>query len=499
MQNDDAAHAAYRQLLAGERATDDDLRDMAYFYEGHPVDAGRIAELQYRNTGAPRALRDAVYDYVQARAWPRIANLLASLTPKERALADRSPDVLSMLAEYERQTRQPDAALRDLRRAAALPDASADVQAAYLWTLVDFGDDAELRSVVMRWRARSLDVATLWGPYAAALTRLNQPAEALRYFRRRAAASKGDPLWVLALADTEEAVGHGGTAWSLRRYVWTTLLPRDPDVGPLPAAAPRRGGLAVAVSSDDLERREELRERRVALSQLFEDGDAARRVLIEMLRADGARPGADALGQSVLGDVGKLPPVRLPADTANFVAQPETSRAANLVAQPETLRAANLVAQPETLRAANLVAQPDTPRAANSAVQPETPRVADEAGVTDGMSAPQQREQRQISSAAAEVALAWARSQESDPLAKAWLTHAYANRLTRPADAELAIALANRDVATIERILDAKDASRVPIADRIDGYETAGRPGEAEALAFAGSRARPRTTTCTNA
>ncbi len=459
LQNDEAAHEAYRQLLAGGHATDEDLGDMAYFYDGHPLDAGRIAELQYRNTGVPRALQDAIYYYVQARAWQRVANLLASLTPKERAVIDDTPDALSMVAEYERQTHQPDAALRDLRRAASLPGASPDVQSAYMWTLVDFGDDAELRATIVRWRDRSLQVAALWGPYAAGLVRLNQPNDALPYFRREAASSKGDPLWVLALADAEEAAGHDDTAWSLRSYVWTTLMPHDPDSGPLPAGAPRHGHLSVSLSNDDVERRDELRQRRVALSQLFENGDTSKRVLIEMLRADGEQSDTTELQASVLGNVGGLPPV----DTPN---------------------------------AAGGVAGADAPDAhAGRSPQVSGGKIGLAPSVdpltTAGMTPGQLREQRQISSAAIEVAVAWARSQESDPLAKAWLAHEYANRLTRPVDAELSVALADHDVKTINRILDSKGASRAQIADRVDGYEMADRQGEAEALAFTGLNGAP--------
>jgi hypothetical protein len=458
LENDDAAHLAYKNLLAGNHATDEDLGDMAYFYDGHPLDAGRIAELQYRNTGTPRALQDAVYYYVQARAWPRITNLLASLTPKERAIIDTTPEALSMIAEYERQTRQPQAALRDLRRAANLPGASPDVLSAYMWTLVDFGSDDELRDTIVRWHDRSINIAALWGPYAAGLVRLNRPAEALAYFRREASASKGDPLWVLALADAEEAAGQDESAWALRRYVWTRLLPRDPDADPLPSGAPRRGKLSVSLSNDDVERRDELRQRRVALSEMFENGDASKRVLIEMLRADGAQPDANSMQESVLGNIGKLPRVDTP-DVAGGVAVAD----APAVQSPQS-------------SGGKIKTRRTTP---------------DDPLVTAGMPPQQLQQQRQISSAAIEVAVAWAISKESDPLAKAWLAREYADRLTRPVDAELSVALADHDIPTINRILDSKESSRATIDNRIDGYEMADRQGEAQALAFSGLDGAP--------
>jgi hypothetical protein len=466
LENDDAAHLAYKNLLAGNHATDEDLGDMAYFYDGHPLDAGRIAELQYRNTGTPRALQDAIYYYVQARAWTRITNLLGSLTPKERAVIDNTPDALAMVAEYERQTRQPQAALRDLRRAANLPGSSPDVQSAYLWTLVDFGSDDELRDTIVRWRDRSLDVAALWGPYAAGLVRLNRPNDALGYFRREASASKGDPLWVLALADAEEAAGHDESAWALRRYVWTRLLPQDPDAEPLPVGAPRRGRLSVALSNDDVERRDELRQRRVALSELFENGDTSKRVLIEMLRADGEQADTSTMQESVLGNIGKLPRVDAPA-MAGGVAVADAPGANSPQSSGGKITRAQAAAAPASM------ASSDDPLA------------------TAGMPAQQLQQQRQISSAAIEVAVAWALSKESDPLAKAWLAREYANRLTRPVDAELSVALANQDISTVNRILDSKGSSRATIDNRIDAFEMADRQGEAEELAFSGLDGAP--------
>lgn len=486
LEDDEGAHLAYGRLLAGGHATDEDLGEMTYFYDGHPLDAGRIAELQYRNTGTPRALTDAIYYYVQARAWPRVRALLASLTPKERAIVQNSPDALSMIAEYERQTNQPDAALRDLRRAANLPGASSDVQAAYLWTVVDFGTDDELRLALLRWRDRSKDVAALWGPYAAALARLNQPNDALQYFRREAAASRGDPLWVLALADAEEAAGHDDLAWSLRRHVWARMLPADPDAMPLAPGAPRRGRLSASLSNDDVERRDEIRQRRATLSQLFENGDTSKRVLIDMLRADGEQGENAQMRQSVLGNVGKLPPVSEPDAGTARVALPaaaggvETANAPD--AKPGRTSGGKIAMRTvgSAMGGASAVAAVDT----DPNAPPSEPQDTD---VPPAIAT----QQRQISSAAVEVTVAWALSNESNEMAKAWLAREYANRLTRPVDAELSVALSEHDTKTINRILDSKGASRATIDNRIDAYEMADRQGEAEALAFYGLGGAP--------
>ncbi|HEY3598862.1 MAG TPA: tetratricopeptide repeat protein, partial [Paraburkholderia sp.] len=162
LQRDDDANEAYRHLLASGAATPEDLGEMTYFYDPYPIDAGRVAELRYRRDHTPRALQDAIFYYTDAQAFDRIATLLASLTPQERRAADASPGVLSTRAEYYRLIDQPLDALADLKRAVDLPGASSDLRASYLWTLVDYGSDADLRAALNRWRGNADQSSVLW-------------------------------------------------------------------------------------------------------------------------------------------------------------------------------------------------------------------------------------------------------------------------------------------------------------------------------------------------
>ncbi|MDF6884120.1 tetratricopeptide repeat protein, partial [Escherichia coli] len=150
-------------LLIGGRAEPDDLTTMIDFYDASPIDAGRLAELAFRKDGTMVHLQQAIYYYTRARAFRRIDGLLASLTPEQRKAAEQSAGVLGARAEYFRQSGQWDAAMRDLRRAVSLPDAGSDVKAAFLWGLLDSGQNAELKRALALWRGEAENDSAYWG------------------------------------------------------------------------------------------------------------------------------------------------------------------------------------------------------------------------------------------------------------------------------------------------------------------------------------------------
>ncbi|QCP54978.1 tetratricopeptide repeat protein [Trinickia violacea] len=101
------------------------------------------------------------------------------------------------------------------------------------------------------------------------------------------------------------------------------------------------------------------------------------------------------------------------------------------------------------------------------------------------------KESRRVrASAARDVAVAWALSRESNALAKRWLARRYANRLLAPADAQLALALAEGDTAEMNRLLD-QHTAELPLYNRIDASIQTDRQGAAQALAFNGLDGAP--------
>jgi hypothetical protein len=332
LQQDKVANDAYKHLLASGAETPEDLSAMTYFYDAYPLDAGRTAQLQYERDHTPRALQVAIYYYTDAQALDRIAALLDSLTPEQRAAAEQSSGFLAVRAEYYRQTGRPLDALHDLERAVDLPGATPEVRAALIWTLVDYGSDAELRKVLARWRDDAAQNSMLWGPFAAAELRRNRPAAALQYLRLQSALMSRDPLWLLTLADAQEMAGRPDLAWSLRRKVWRQIELDEQ------AVRTGNGGAQAALKrrvSQDAETREQLRGRRVSLAAIFADADVSRGLLDDLLKHDGGRAGNvdnAAVRRTLLGDAPGLPPAPA-APPVSAVKAPDDGRLKSAVAK----------------------------------------------------------------------------------------------------------------------------------------------------------------------
>lgn len=297
--NRSEAVLAHKHLLATGRADAADLDTMTYFYEGYPIDAGRIAEMSYRKEGSTQALEAALTFYTHAKAWPRIQKLLDELTPEQQVIFERSVGLLSARAEYHLRTRQWRAALDDYQRVVRLPAAGDQAKIAYMWALVDFGTDDLLRMAVQAWRSQSLVNSAYWGAFAAAQMRLNNPAQAVQYLRLQYQQSSQDPLWLMALADAEAATGHDEVAWTHRREAFSILekkaaaMKLTPDT-PASQAMPEQRKLDAA---------------RIALSQTFASGDVSRDLLVHLLRQERRSPESITLAASILANTAGLPSI----------------------------------------------------------------------------------------------------------------------------------------------------------------------------------------------
>ncbi|MFX1716143.1 tetratricopeptide repeat protein [Paraburkholderia sp. A1RO-5L] len=315
LQDDADANLAYRHLLVSPGTEADDYTAITFFYYPYPIDAARTAERAFRKTGDIQPLHDALNYYVAAHALDEASALLASLTPAQRAEAERAPEFLAARAEYERQSHRTGEALADLRRAVAMPGASADTRAAYLWMVVDAGSEDELRAALARWRERSLEDETLWGPYAAGEMQLNRPEAALRYLRRQAVTSNNDPLWLLTYADAQEMAGRTALAWSIRRRVWLALLKDTPRAAKSGATTGERSGASrlTTPARNEWEASDQLQARRALLAQVLANGDEAARLLDALTSAD-APPPADASSRSLLGTAAGIAPLPPPQE-----------------------------------------------------------------------------------------------------------------------------------------------------------------------------------------
>nr|WP_223217483.1 tetratricopeptide repeat protein [Paraburkholderia phenoliruptrix] len=332
LQRDDIAEGAYKRLLASGKAAPEDLSAMTYFYDAYPVDAGRIAELQFQRDRSPRALQSAIHHFTDVGYYQRVADLLKSLTPEELRSAESDPAFLRARAEYYRASDRPLDALHDLQRAVGLPGAAPDLRAALLWNLVDYGDDAQLREAVAQWRDASAQAPLIWGPLAAALMRLGQPEAALRYLRLQSTVMSRDPLWQLTYAEAQEMAGRGQLAWSIRRAVWRQMQQEEAAIR---VSGSQDDAATLADAPVDGEVREQFLGRRASLASIFENADVSRAFLIDLIASDAGRNVSTQTRRTLLGDTAGLPPVE--PTKARVAASPEEARLTSSVARDVAL------------------------------------------------------------------------------------------------------------------------------------------------------------------
>ncbi|WP_043638940.1 tetratricopeptide repeat protein [Chromobacterium haemolyticum] len=280
------------RLIATGLATDADLHGMIYSYQDYPLDAGRIAELEFRKNGSEAALLLALTNYTAAAAWPRIRNLLHKLTLEQASMLSHSSALLAARAEYYRQRQYWKGALADLRRAVRQADVTDEIRVQYLWMLVDFGRNDELTAALHRWRGQAQEDSTYWGAYGAGELRLGHAASALSFLRRQSTLADDDPLWTLSLAEAEDAAGHSMVAWTLRSKVWRELQAKSRDG----ASGDKPNIDQQGYAGDDGKTppkpaaQLETQAARVRLSQSFAGGDYSRNLLASLLKRDGGQP-----------------------------------------------------------------------------------------------------------------------------------------------------------------------------------------------------------------
>jgi hypothetical protein len=333
LQRDDIANDAYKHLLASGQAAPEDLSAMTYFYDAYPVDAARTSELQFRRDHSQRALQSAIHYYTDAEQYDRVDALLKSLTPEQLAAGEADPAFLRVRAEYYRQIDRPLDALHDLQHAVSLPGATLDLRAALLWTLVDYGSEAQLREAVAEWRDAPAQAPVLWGPLAAAQMRLNRPEAALKYLRLQSASMSRDPLWQLAYAEAQEMAGRSDLAWSIRRNVWRQMQQEEAEV----RANSAQGQIVLRTrASQGGEVREQMLGRRVTLASIFENADVSKAFLIDLLASDAGRNDNAEARRTLLGDAAGLPPAQ-PVKAPAAAKSPDQAQLTSSVARDVAL------------------------------------------------------------------------------------------------------------------------------------------------------------------
>jgi polysaccharide biosynthesis protein PelB len=245
-------------------------------------------------------------------------------------------------------------------------------------------------------------------------------------FFAKQAKGNDDYLWRLSYADALETAGMPDPAWTLRRKAWTEFK---------------------KVPEKELYARHETRDRVVALALQFGPADSAKKLLASLIKdreLNTARRNRDS-------------------DTSPDATQMASSNIA-------ALASSQLLAE-SVRRTLSDMPQFDATKTRTASRDDRTDK-ADER------------------SSASEIALSYLLSKEGVESARAWLLTRYANALSRPAWANLSVALATQDKTQLAKLLD-EVADWLPRYDRVEAMKLIGRTAEAQTSAFETLASRP--------
>ncbi len=463
LQHTTKALAAYRQLARLDRLDRDALTTVAVVLARRaPEDAAEALAIGYRRFGDAALARQAITHWLQSQRFDEAEAFIASLDPALRRAIVSSPAFLRERAGAYQSAGRLAEAMADRLEVYRLAPQDMENRAATMWLALARRDVPRLRMMLARWRGAARTESRLWGPFGASLLALDEPGEALPYFVWQARENQ-DYLWWLAYADALGAAGRPDAAWQLRRRAWRELRKAPPrSVADSPAA----------------------RERVVALAMQFEPSDQAAGLLRRLLQdrpippktarapqAGAPRYPGDAAdvppgGREVVAGKRQAPPVRVASIS------PAATPAPTVAA--EALRRARVDGDP--LEALIARAGRDLERA------PLTP---------DPLRRPKSGEALRAERAVAdELALSWLLATEENEAARGWLLSRYAQDLTRPAWARLSLALGDADLDEIDQLLETMP-DWLPKLDRVQALSKAGRPAQAQTLAFDTAASRP--------
>jgi polysaccharide biosynthesis protein PelB len=270
---------------------------------------------------------------------------------------------------------------------------------------------------------------------------LNEPNRALPYFRRQAR-DRPDYLWWLAYADVLAENGLPDAAWSLRRRAWTEL---------------RRGG------ATKLATQPEIRDRVVALAMQFAPGDPAKAMLQSLISDRDLGTGARRRMRA------QIEPSALRLPKTSGLAPGESLEQLPLVSKIQDGRELLAVLRP-LLNRGNLLSE-----AKLAETEADTEAAVD---IQPG------------DAAAKELALSYFLSTENFDTARAWLLSRYADELSRPAWAELSLALSHKDQGKLSRLLD-ELPDWLPKIEAVTAMQQTQRLAAAQSLAFETLESRP--------
>ncbi len=271
----DAATHGFRVLAGRPDAEAKDFEGLISVLQGRfPLEAGRVALIGYERFGRLDWLMIALQLNSEQRNWTGFRNALGLVRDADWAKLRADARFLVLRAGFYQATGAERLALSDLLQAFDLSPRDQSVRQSLLWALLSMRRVDVLRNVVVRWHKDAEANRELWAPFAAAYMLMNEPKKALRYYTKlvgTGASRSNDYLLLVSFAGALEQAGDVERAWRVRRHVWTQL--RDPET---------------LKQVRDPARLRDLKRTTAQLAMSFAPGDAASKLIGELLYTHGA-------------------------------------------------------------------------------------------------------------------------------------------------------------------------------------------------------------------
>jgi hypothetical protein len=362
----EALRALWVRARSDSFNTEEADRLIALLREREPDAAALVAEDAWRRLQRPDYLMLAVELWWSRRDLVQLQRLYASVTPEEQARLTGQSEFLQQRSLWHAARGDPAAARLDMRRALAAKPQDGGLRSNLIFMLIEAGERDELARLIGETTQPGEPDARLDAALAAAYGALDQPRRALPFWRRQAAARRGDALWMFGYVEALQAAGWPQVAQAVQREALQAIRRRQADERGIAAAA---------------------------------DGEA----------------------RALMLQVARLTLARAPGDPS-------------LVVLRQLLR---------------------------------------QQGVPAGDPA--------FEAAANELALSWLLSGEQFGPARVWLWQRYARLLAAPPWAALMLALHERDLDSVQRLL-AQHAAVLPVSSQIEALSALGRHAEAHDL-----------------
>jgi polysaccharide biosynthesis protein PelB len=225
--NDRAAANAYQKLSALHQLEPFEfVRLLRILRESQPNDAARLAEMGWRERRDPDLFILAAEAHASGRNSRALVRLFSTVQADDESKFAANPYFHTLRSRVRYDQGLTREAIADWRKALAIRTDDAELRVGLIFLLVDTRALDELRAALSAWRRASLREPVYWPAYAAGHQALNEPRQALAYYRLGLGDRSRDYLWLQGFADALDDAAESGMAWRVRRHAWHAIRAR---------------------------------------------------------------------------------------------------------------------------------------------------------------------------------------------------------------------------------------------------------------------------------